>query len=118
VNRKIFRFLCFVLTFLPSVSFGKTRQISVVPEKELLITDVSVILDARALDAGVWNFASMLKRLGPIGLDEGRFLKSWLSGWDQNDHINGYEQKTRKSAALTQLWSDFVHTPLRRIYSV
>lgn len=53
----------------------------IVPEKELMITDPSVVGDARASNAtdGPWSFRWHMEQLTPSGVDTEVMVKNWLA---------------------------------------
>jgi hypothetical protein len=68
----------------------------VVIAKELMITDLSVVNDARADGPnGPWSFGGLMAALAPKGEDAGRFVKSWLKTWQANMSINGFPLQAR-----------------------
>jgi hypothetical protein len=67
-------------------TFPAPKDISV--EKELLITDLSVVNDARASGAdGAWSFGGLLAALAPG--DAPALAKHWLDSFDRQQHVNG-----------------------------
>jgi hypothetical protein len=53
---------------------------SFVTEKELLITDLSVVNDARTLGPnGPWSFGGLMTRMAPTEAAAGQFVKDWLA---------------------------------------
>src|SRR3954463_2564390 len=51
----------------------------IVPAKELFITHLSVVDDARASAGGPWSLSGALVRISPDHAPE--LLKQWLSSW-------------------------------------
>lgn len=81
----------------------------IVSGKELVITDPSVLGDARASSAGatagVWSFRAMMEQLAPVGVDPADFVEAWLSTFaDQNLVINGFSVPSRDTTSLRALW--------------
>jgi len=59
---------------------------SVVWEKELMITDMGVIGDARARNNGPWSFGGLMKALAGTR-DEQRFIKGFVESWMQDQTL-------------------------------
>lgn len=75
-------------------------QPSVVPEKELMITDLSVVNDARATaPGGVWTFGHLIRRLTPASVDPADFARAWLSEWLGPQNVNGFVVQPRSAMA-------------------
>ncbi len=68
-----------------------------VKNKELMITDLSVVNDARATGpAGVWSFGGLITAMaGPTA--PGTFVKQWLLKWDAAQTINTFPVARRAS---------------------
>jgi hypothetical protein len=68
----------------------------VVTAKELMITDLSVVNDARANGAdGPWSFGGLMAAMAPKPEDTSRFVKSWLATWRTTSSINGFPLEAR-----------------------
>ena len=64
--------------------------------KELMITDLSVVNDARAGGAtGAWSFGGLMAAMAPKTEDAGRFVKAWLKTWRTTTQINGFALEAR-----------------------
>jgi hypothetical protein len=75
-------------------TFPAPTDISI--EKELLITDLSVVNDARASGpGGPWSFAGLMTALAPG--DATGLLKQWLDGFEQRQHVNGFPLLPRRA---------------------
>ena len=68
----------------------------VVTAKELMITDLSVVNDARASGPnGPWSFGGLMEAMAPKPEDAGRFVKAWLKTWQTSTLINGFPLEAR-----------------------
>ncbi len=68
----------------------------VVAAKELMITDLSVVNDARASGpGGPWSFGGLMAAMAPRPEDADRFVKSWLKTWQTTTTINGFSLQAR-----------------------
>jgi hypothetical protein len=68
----------------------------VVTAKELMITDLSVVNDARASGpSGPWSFGGLMTAMAPKPEDAGRFVKAWLRTWQTTTSINGFPLEPR-----------------------
>lgn len=65
----------------------------IVVEKELLLTDLSVVNDARAVGDGVWSFGGLMSALAPH--DAPALVKHWLATFDRRQHVNGFPLAAR-----------------------
>jgi len=64
--------------------------------KELMITDLSVVNDARASGPnGPWSFGGLMGAMAPKPDDAGRFVKDWLKTWRTTMSINGFPLEAR-----------------------
>jgi hypothetical protein len=72
-----------------------------VRNKELMITDLSVVNDARATGpAGAWSFGGLITAMaGPT--PPGTFVKQWLLVWDTNQTVNTFTVARRGSIRST-----------------
>jgi hypothetical protein len=57
-------------------------------EKELLITDLSVVNDTRASSAGAWSFGGLMTALAPA--DAAGLVKQWLDSFGRRLEVNGF----------------------------
>lgn len=63
--------------------------------KELLMTDLSVVNDARAAGPdGAWSFGHLMTAMAP-GNDAGERIKGWLRSWESPSRINGFAVDAR-----------------------
>ncbi|MDI1475349.1 hypothetical protein [Polyangium sp. y55x31] len=62
--------------------------------KELFITDLSVIQDARASGYGKWSFGYVVREMAK-GHDEQEFLKAFLESWLKDQTVDGLTIKAR-----------------------
>ncbi|MDI1445618.1 hypothetical protein [Polyangium sp. 6x1] len=74
--------------------------------KELFITDLSVIQDARASGLGNWSFGHVVQEMAK-GHDEQAFIKGFMETWLQDQTVDGLTIKAR-----TQM-EDLVLAPWR-----
>jgi hypothetical protein len=64
--------------------------------KELMITDLSVVNDARASGpGGPWSFGGLMAAMAPKPEDASRFVKAWLKTWQTSTSINGFALEAR-----------------------
>jgi len=63
-------------------------------EKELLITDVRVVGDARARNNGPWSFGGIMKAMAGTR-DEQQFVKGFVESWMQDQNVEGATVKAR-----------------------
>ena len=67
----------------------------VVIERELMITDLSVVNDPRASEAdGPWSFGGLMKAMAGE-TDPSRFVVQWLKTWESDQVINGFRTAAR-----------------------
>jgi hypothetical protein len=67
----------------------------VVAQKELIITDLSVVEDGRANGPdGPWSFGGLVKAMSGT-TDPSRFVVDWLTTWETDQSINGFTVKAR-----------------------
>lgn len=97
--------------------------------KELMITDLSVVNDARAAGAdGAWAFGRLMRLAAGDPASASRMVKDWLGSWDTPQTVNGYPLAPRPAlaAAVTRPWMtldgataradwtpDLAHAPFR-----
>lgn len=88
--------------FFSSMSYG-----GIVPSKELVITDLSVVENGRA-QPGIqnpWSFSFLMKQLAPSQQNPSVFVESWLSQWLENRTVNGFPVPARpKMQEVIQKW--------------
>ena len=86
---------CFALTPARTeeiCTFPAPQDISI--EKELLITDLSVVNDARASGAGgAWSFGGLMTALAPG--DAAILVKRWLESYGRRLEVNGFALSPR-----------------------
>jgi hypothetical protein len=63
-------------------------------EKELLITDIRVVGDARARNNGPWSFGGIMKAMAGTR-DEQQFVKGFVESWMQDQNVDGSVVKAR-----------------------
>ncbi|MEW6644381.1 MAG: hypothetical protein AB1586_28030 [Pseudomonadota bacterium] len=96
--------------------------------KELMITDLSVVNDARAGGPdGAWSFARVMTALADDG-KAGDLVKAWLQTWDRSDAVNGFPLPARPAvrdklvrpwmaldgATAAEAWTpNLAHAPFR-----
>lgn len=88
----------------------RIEDCSIAWEKELLITDVGVIGDARARNNGPWSFGGVMKALAG-SRNEQQFIKSFVESWMQDQNVDGVVIKAR-----TRM-QDVVLTPWKALSS-
>lgn len=100
---------------------------SIVPGKELVITDLSVTTDARTSDAsdGPWSFRSLMEQMTPSGMDPADFLEAWINQFrsappPNETLVNGFPVDNRNADVLRLFWPkradgkvDPANTPFR-----
>jgi hypothetical protein len=60
-------------------------------KKELMITDLSVVNDARADGPdGPWSFGGLMTRMAPSDAAAPQFVKDWLDTWRKGGSVNGF----------------------------
>jgi hypothetical protein len=72
-------------------SFVAPQDISI--EKELLMTDLMVVNDARASGAGAWSFGGLMAALAPN--DAPALVKQWLDSFARRQQLNGFAMPER-----------------------
>jgi hypothetical protein len=80
---------------------------AIVAGRELVITDPTVVTDARASNAtmGPWSFDWMMTQMAPAGTDPADFVGHWLSQFEiPGGTINGFPVDVRTTAALRGIW--------------
>ncbi|HVZ89836.1 MAG TPA: carboxypeptidase-like regulatory domain-containing protein [Polyangia bacterium] len=81
---------------------------AVVSGKELVITDPSVVNDARASNAtggAPWSFRFLMEQMAPPGTEPSDFVAAWLGQFEIPDgSVNGFPVDVRRTATLRQLW--------------
>ena len=80
---------------------------AVVANKELVITDPTVLNDARASNAsnGPWSFRFVMEQMAPVGTDPADFAEAWLSQFEiPNGTVNGFPVDVRGTAAVRLQW--------------
>ncbi len=59
--------------------------------KELMITDLSVVNDARTGGpGGAWSFGRLMSAMAGAGQSGGAFVKDWLGTWQTGSSVNGF----------------------------
>lgn len=97
--------------------------------KELMITDLSVVNDARAAGAdGAWSFGHLMRLAAGEPNAARRMVRDWLRSWDTPQTINGFALAPRPAlaAAVARPWMaldgatspedwtpDLAHAPFR-----
>jgi hypothetical protein len=63
----------------------------IVVGKELMITDLSVVNNNRAVDvSGAWSFGHLIAAIGHGEDNERHLIKNWLSSWSEPSSVNGF----------------------------
>ncbi|HLK92177.1 MAG TPA: hypothetical protein VKZ18_19950 [Polyangia bacterium] len=100
---------------------------SIVPGKELVITDLSVVTDARTTDAadGPWSFRGLVEQMAPLGMDPADFMEAWINQFrspppPNGTLVNGFPVDNRDADVLRLMWPkradgkvDPANTPFR-----
>lgn len=108
---RIFLFISAGVTSLfCSVSgYAQSPTTNFATEKELVITDLSVVNDARTLGPnGPWSFGGLMTRMAPTEATAGQFVKDWLATWKSNRSVNSFNVAARPAI------EDKVITPWRQ----
>ncbi len=81
-------------------------SVSVAHDKSLLITDPSVLADARASNAssGPWSFRFMLEQMAPPEVDAADFARAWLDEFTVPERLNGFQVERRDLSGVLPLW--------------
>jgi hypothetical protein len=80
---------------------------AVVANKELVITDPTVLNDARASNAsnGPWSFRFLMSQMAPAGTDVADFAAAWLSQFEiPNGTVNGFPLDVRFTQSVRNVW--------------
>lgn len=85
----------FVAHALALTIIADSAMAKVVPDKELMITDLQVIEDpVRTTGCGVWTFCALMTSLAD-GQDASDFTLSWLRNWKVDRTIRGFTIRAR-----------------------
>jgi hypothetical protein len=114
-------------TIAEDCGFKTPPDISI--SRELMITDLSVVNDARAETAdGAWSFAHLLSAVAGDRQTARHLIKDWLLSWETPHTINGFALAPRPAvaAAIVKPWMtrdhamsldawvpDLAHAPFR-----
>src|SRR5436190_18826350 len=64
--------------------------------KEMMITELSVVNDARDDGPdGQWSLGGLMRAMAPTAEDAGGFVKAWLHTWQVNGKVNGFPLEAR-----------------------
>jgi hypothetical protein len=80
---------------------------AVVANKELVVTDPTVLNDARASNAtgGPWSFRFLIGQMAPVGSDPADFAAAWLSQFEiPNGTVNGFPVDVRTTSTVRSMW--------------
>jgi hypothetical protein len=79
---------------------------AVVANKELVITDPTVLNDARASNAsnGPWSFRFMIEQMTPVGTDPADFAAAWLATFEFDGFVNGFRVFPRNATSIRLQW--------------
>src|ERR1700719_1607531 len=69
---------------------GGTCSVNIKADKELMITDLSVVEDARVHNDGPWSFEHLIEAMTPAGTTPSQFVLTWLQQWENVSSINGF----------------------------
>jgi hypothetical protein len=85
-----FLFVC------PTAGAQEPEEINI--KKELMITDLSVVNDARAEGPdGPWSFGGLMTRMAPSDAAGPQFVKDWLDTWRKGGSVNSFELDKREA---------------------
>lgn len=81
----------------PPATPAPTPPRTPVIEKELMITDLQVVNDARAEGEGPWSFGGLMKQLSGSADPQrvSAFIIGWLSTWEKKQTVNTFEVPAR-----------------------
>jgi hypothetical protein len=76
------------------------------PERELFITDLSVVKDARTKNNGAWSFQHLIDAMTPAGTNPSKFVLDWLESWPNNTLVNGFpvDQRPLVTTEIINAW--------------
>jgi hypothetical protein len=79
---------------------------AVVASKELVITDPTVLNDARASNAtdGPWSFRFLIEQMTPAGTDPADFAAAWLNTFEFDGFVNGFRIFPRNATSIRLQW--------------
>lgn len=81
---------------------------AVVANKELVITDPSVLNDpkGRASNAtdGPWSFRFLMEQMAPVGTDPADFAAAWLATFELDTTVNGFRVFPRNATSVRDQW--------------
>jgi hypothetical protein len=79
---------------------------AVVANKELVITDPTVLNDARASNAtnGPWSFRFLMEQMAPVGTDPADFAAAWLAQFELDTTVNGFRVFARNATSIRLQW--------------
>ena len=89
---KIFSLLILIClaSLRPGMTFAACNP-TIDPTRELLITDLSVVNNARANGAnGVWSFGYLIRQMTPAGVDASDFAANWIFEIARRTSVNGF----------------------------
>ncbi len=108
-NRSVF-FVSIATALVYSFSScAQAPATSFVTEKELVITDLSIVNDARTLGPnGPWSFGGLMTRMATSELAVGQFVKDWLSTWKSDQSVNSLTVAARPAieSQVIKPWRD------------
>ena len=89
-----------LVSSISSIVQAQTCSVQINPDKELVITDLSVVNDHRATDpSGVWTFGRMMRSLSPQQVDPSDFTMNWLKQWSGDQTVNGFNVAARPTVS-------------------
>lgn len=65
------------------------QPIPIDADRELMITDVGVVDDARAIGSGAWSFGTLMTRQAGV-VPPPRFVEAWMRTWLTPQVVNGH----------------------------
>ena len=95
MQKSIIRITALATALVPfaaqSASLGSSR---IVPEKELLITDVAVVDSAETAFPGRFSFGHLMVQMAGVN-DPSEFVKTWLKTWERSRFVNSHPLPAR-----------------------
>jgi hypothetical protein len=96
-----------ILGALNAVPLSQGNQDKIIPQC-LMITDLTVVNDARASQGGKWSFGYLMRAMAntaATGIVPEEFVRRWLSHWEQDQSINGFTVRKREDIQnVIQSW--------------
>lgn len=90
-------------------------NLTIDPDRSLLITDLSVVNDRRAQIGGAWGFDTIFKQAVAEAPQPGAIAYHWLHQFSSKTSYNGYALPPRSSGPLFNIWPVEVSSPNKPI---